>query len=158
MVHPTPEDPLPAAFFEVPIPAASSERRATFRLDGIAPVAPAGTNLASLCIAISDEIARVTLTFRSPKREVDERSDLSLYPLVESGISSDTGLFATSPATTAAADPPESRGMKRRANASGPPPKKPRIGSAGATGDESVDEVPELVLPRRSARLNSPPP
>lgn len=107
-------------------------------------------------VAVVDD-ARVKDTGRARKRKVQDRSDASLSLAIKLEMSKDIDVVAAG-AAAAVMESANSSDKGKRTVAWAPAKKKVHTGGARMTmpaADDS-DEVPGLVLPRRSPRLNSP--
>ncbi|KAL1941949.1 hypothetical protein VTO73DRAFT_6479 [Trametes versicolor] len=132
------EDGSPAPAIVVSVPTPSPGRRSTLYADVTCSAPPRA----------------------SGKRKAQDRSDMSLSLTAKLEIPGERSVVATFTATATLERAKSSRGGKKPA-ARAPAKKKARIGSASDTIAfirDDPEEVPERVLPRRSPRLNPPPP
>lgn len=114
------------------------------------------TNLTHTGVAVVND-ARGKDKGRARKRKVQDRSDGSSSLVMMLEMSKDTDVVASA-AAAAAMDPVKSSRKGKRTATRAPAKKKVNTGGIQITtpaADDS-DEVPGLVLPRRSPRLNSP--
>lgn len=170
------EDPLPASLSaEVPAPAHTPAGRQLVH-DIIPPSEPQPARRARrrttsgvtakgveqqssdthTGVAVVDD-ARVKGTGLARKRKVQDRSDASLSLAIKLEMSKDIDVVAAG-AAAAAMEPAKSGGQGKRTAARAPAKKKVHTSGAQKTtpATDDSDEVPGLVLPRRSPRLNSP--